>query len=69
MSMARDVTDSGPAEPVSSSSRIALDAATSSGTGRAPSRRNSRRALTERALAEGTATCWLHLLSACELLS
>ena len=57
MSMARDVTDSSPAQPQSSSSRLANETAAScgSGPGRGPSRRNSRRALTERALAEGAA--------------
>jgi len=57
MSMARDVTDSSPAQPQSSSSRLANETAASSGSGpgRGPSRRNSRRALTERALAEGAA--------------
>ncbi|KAL0051057.1 hypothetical protein WJX82_001206 [Trebouxia sp. C0006] len=57
MSMARDVTDSSHAQPQSSSSRLANETAAScgSGPGRGPSRRNSRRALTERALAEGAA--------------
>lgn len=58
MSMARDVTDSSPAQPQASSSRLASEPAGSSGTGgagRGPSRRASRRALTERALAEGAA--------------
>ncbi|KAL0033487.1 hypothetical protein WJX77_011695 [Trebouxia sp. C0004] len=58
LSMARDVTDSSPAQPQFSSSRLANETA-GSGPGRGPSRRNSRRALTERlterALAEGAA--------------
>ena len=58
MSMARDVMDSSPGQPQSSSSRLGMNeagAASSTVIGRGPSRRNSRRALTERALAEGAA--------------
>lgn len=55
MSMARDVTDSSPGVAQSSGSRLVNESAVSPGMSRGPSRRASRRALTERALAEGAA--------------
>ena len=55
MSMARDVTDSSAVPAQSSGSRLASETVASSGVSKGPSRRASRRALTDRALAEGAA--------------